>query len=174
VVPRLCEDRIHDGRKSRRLDLIDGFTHECPAIRVGRRLEATDIVDVLPDPFILCGVPDRIRSDNGPEFVATSVRARIAAGGATMARVAPGSPEENGCVEPFDARRRDALLDGGIVSSPREARTISESRRRHSNTVHPHASAGYRPPAPEVFVPACVVTQAAPNSLSLAPRPTLH
>jgi putative transposase len=87
---------------------------------------------------------------------------------------------ENGCVEPFDARRRDALLDGGIVSSPREARIISESRRRHSNTVRPYASLDYRPLAPEVFPPACAAAPAAfprpapPNRLSSAPTPTLN
>jgi putative transposase len=94
VVPRLCEDRTRDGRKSRRLNLIAGFTHECLAIRVARRLEAVDVSDVLWDPFILRGVPDHIRSDNGPGFVATSVQAWIAAAGAKTACIAPGSPGE--------------------------------------------------------------------------------
>jgi hypothetical protein len=70
--------------------LNEGFTHECPAIRAARRLEAVDVVDVLPDPFSLRRVPGHIRSDNGPEFVATSVRARIAAVGATTACIASG------------------------------------------------------------------------------------
>jgi putative transposase len=55
-----------------------------------------------------------------------------------------------------------------------EAQIIIESWRRHYNTVRPHASLGYRLPAPEVFVPAFAVTKAAPNRLPVAPRPTLH
>ena len=60
------EDRTHDGRKFRLLNVIDEFTHECLAIRVGRKLKATDVIDVLSDLFILRGMPGHIRSDNGP------------------------------------------------------------------------------------------------------------
>jgi putative transposase len=133
-----------------------------------------DVIDVLSDLFILRGVPGHIRSDNGPEFVAKSVQAWIGAVGAKTAYIAPGSPWENGYVESFNARLRDELLNSEIFYSLREAQIIIESWRRHYNTVRPHASLGYRPPAPEVFVPAFAVTQAAPNRLPVAPRPTLH
>jgi putative transposase len=167
-------DPTHDGRKFRMLNIIDEFTHERLSIRVARQLKATDVIDVLSDLFILRGVPGHIRSDNGPEFVAKSVQAWIAAVGAKTAYIAPGSPWENGYIESFNARLRDKLLDGEIFYSLREAQIIIESWRRHYNTVRPHASLGYRPPAPEVFVPAFAVTQAAPNRLPVAPRPTLH
>src|SRR6188472_668349 len=67
------EDRTHDGRKYRMLNVIDEFTHECLAIRVARKLKAIDVIDVLSDLFILRGLPGHIRSDNGPEFVAKAV-----------------------------------------------------------------------------------------------------
>ena len=168
------EDRTHDGRKFRMLNIIDEFTHECLAIRVARQLKAVDVIDVLSDLFILRGVPGHIRSDNGPEFVAKAVQAWIAGVGARTAYIEPGSPWENGYVESFNARLRDELLNGEIFYSLREAQIIIESWRRHYNTVRPHASLGYRPPAPEVFVPAFALTQAAPNRLSVAPRPTLN
>src|SRR3954452_22478672 len=76
------EDRTHDGRKYRMLNLIDEFTHECLAIRLARKLRATDVIDALTDLFILRGVPGHIRSDNGPEFVAKAVQAWITAVGA--------------------------------------------------------------------------------------------
>jgi transposase InsO family protein len=78
----------------------------------------------------------------------------IAAVGAKTAYIAPGSPWENGYIEWLNARLRDELLDGEIFYSQREAQIIIESRQRHYNTVRPHASLGYRPPAPVVFVPA--------------------
>jgi hypothetical protein len=68
------EDRTHDGRKYRMLDVIDEFTHECLAVRVSRRLKSTDVIDVPSDLFVLRGVPSHIRSDNGPEFVARPFR----------------------------------------------------------------------------------------------------
>jgi putative transposase len=141
---------------------------------VARQLKATDIIDVLSDLFIRRGVPGHIRSDNGPEFVAKSVQAWIAAIGAKTAYITPGSPGENGYIESFNARLRDELLNGEIFYSLHEAQIIIESWRRHYNTVRPHASLGYRPPAPEVFVPAFTLTQAALNRLAVAPRPTLH
>ncbi len=156
------------------LNVIDEFTHECLAIRVGRKLKAADVIDVLSDLFILRGVPDHVRSDNGPEFVAKAVQGWITSVGAQTAYIAPGSPWENGFVESFNARLRDELLDGEIFYSLREAQVVIESWRRHYNAVRPHASLGYRAPAPEVFVPALAAPPAAQATLPLAPRPTLH
>src|SRR3954467_942171 len=172
------EDRTHDGRKYRMLNLIDEFTHECLAIRVARKLKAIDVIDVLSDLFILRGVPGHIRSDNGPEFVARAVQEWITAVGAKTAYITLGSPWENGYVESFNARLRDELLDGEIFYTLREAQIVIESWRRHFNTISPHASLGYKPPAPEVFVPAFAAWPAAlrqPASLAtLAPRLVLN
>jgi transposase InsO family protein len=71
-------------------------------------------------------VPEHVRSDNGPEFVAQAVRDWITVVGAKTAYIAPGSPWENGYIESFNARRHDELLDGEIFYSLREARTVIE------------------------------------------------
>jgi transposase InsO family protein len=174
----VVEDRTHDGRKFRPLNAIDEFTHECLAIRVGRKLGAADVIDVLSDLFVLRGVPARIRSDNGPEFVAKAAQKWIAAVGAETAYIAPGSPWENGHVESFNARLRDELLRGEIFHSLREAQAVTESWRRHCNTIRPHASLGFRPPAPEVILPAFAAWPAAlrrpvsPTLQTVAPKPT--
>ena len=174
------EDRTHDGRKFRMLNVIDEFTHECLAIRVARKLKATDVIDVLSDLFILRGVPSYIRSDNGPEFIAQAVQDWIRAVGSKTAYIAPGSPWENGYVESFNARLRDELLNGEIFYSLREAELILESWRRHYNTVRPHASLRYKPPAPEVLIPSFTAWPDAPSRtapparLPVAPRPVLH
>jgi putative transposase len=147
------EDRSHEGRKLRLLNIIDEFTHECLAIRVARKLKSIDVIDALSDLFIMRGVPQHIRSDNGPEFIAKAVQDWIAAAGAKTAYIAPGSPWENGFIESFNARLRDELLDGEIFYTLREAQIVIESWRHHYNTKRPHASLGYRAPAPEVFVP---------------------
>ena len=174
------EDRTHDGRKFRLLNVLDGFTHGCPAIRVGRKLKAADAIDVLSDLFILRGAPAHIRSDNGPEFVAEAVRKWIAAVGARTAYIAPGSPRENGYVESFNARLRDELLNGETFPSLREAEAVIESWRRHYDTLRPHAPLGFRPPAPEVILPAFAAWPAAlrrpasPTLQTVAPKPTLN
>lgn len=171
------EDRTHDGRKFRLLNVIDEFTHECLAIRVGRQLKAADVIDVLADLFLLRGVPAHIRSDNGPEFVAKSVQSWISAVGAKTAYITPGSPWENGYVESFNARLRDELLNGEIFYSLREAEVVIQSWRRHYNTIRPHASLGFRPPAPEVLLPALAAwpvtlrRPSPPSTQVVAPRP---
>jgi putative transposase len=161
--------------------VVDEFTRECLAIRVARKLKAADVIDVLSDLFILRGVPAHIRSDNGPEFVAKMVRNWITAVGAKTAYIEPGSPWENGYVESFNARLRDELLNGEVFYSLREAEVVIESWRRHYNAVRPHASLGFRPPAPEVVLPAFaawppVLRSPAPppTTQTVAPRPMLH
>jgi transposase InsO family protein len=134
------EDRSHEGRKLRLLNIIDEFTHECLAIRVARKLKSIDVIDALSDLFIMRGVPQHIRSDNGPEFIAKAVQDWIAAAGAKTAYIAPGSPWENGFIESFNARLRDELLDGEIFYTLREAQIVIESWRHHYNTKRPHAS----------------------------------
>src|SRR3989440_10524993 len=115
------EERTHDGRKFRMLNIIDEFTHECLAIQVSRRLKSIDVIDVLCDLFILRGVPGHVRSDNGPEFVAKAVQERIGAVGTNTAYITPGRPWEYGIIESFNARLRDELLDGEIFYTLREA-----------------------------------------------------
>jgi putative transposase len=171
------EDRTHDGRKYRMLNVIDEFTRECLAIRVRRRLNAVDVIDVLTDLFILHGIPGHIRSDNGPEFVAIAVRTWIAAVGAKTAYIEPGSPWENGYCESFNAKLRDELLDGEIFYSLKEAQTLIESWRRHFNTSRPHSALGYRPPAPESvpWPPSPASLPGAPvANPTMVPRPAMN
>jgi putative transposase len=128
------EDRTHDGRKYRMLNVIDEFTRECLAVRVDRKLSSIDVIDVLSSLFILHGVPGHVRSDNGPEFIAKAVRAWIAAVGARTAYIEPGSPWENGYIESFNSKLRDELLDGEVFYSLAEAKVVIESWRQHDNT----------------------------------------
>lgn len=147
------EDRTHDGRRYRMLNIVDEFTREALAIRIDRRLRSTDVIDTLADLFILRGIPGHIRSDNGSEFIATAVRNWIAAVGAKTAYIEKGSPWENGYIESFNGKLRDELLNGEIFYSLREAQIVIEQWRQHYNTRRPHSSLGYRPPAPEVIMP---------------------
>jgi transposase InsO family protein len=145
-------DRTHDGKAFRMLCIIDEFTREALAIRVARKIKSADVIEALADLFILRGVPAHIRSDNGPEFVALALREWIAAVGAKTAYIEPGSPWENGYCESFNGKLRDELLNGEIFYSLKEAKTVIEAWRRHYNTIRPHSSLGYLPPAPEALV----------------------
>ena len=142
------EDRTHDGRVLRMLVVVDEFTRECLAIRVERRLGSDEVLEVLAELLVERGMPAHIRSDNGPEFAATAVRAWLARLRVGTLFIEPGSPWENGCCESFNGKLRDELLDREIFCSLREAQVLIEAWRRHYNTIRPHAALGYRPPAP--------------------------
>ena len=169
------EDRTHDGRRFRMLNVIDEFTRECLAIRIGRKLKGIDVIDVLSDLFILRGVPGHIRSDNGPEFIASAVQAWIAAVGARTAYITPGSPWENGYCESFNSKLRDELLNGEIFYSLAEAKVIIEAWRRYYNTERPHSSLGYKPPAPQAIIwPAPPPGSTPPSAQAMAEKPIIH
>ena len=110
------------------------------------------MIDVLSDLFILRGTPGHIRSDNGPEFAATAVRGWISGVGAQTAYIEPGSPWENGYVESFNGKLRDELLNAEVFNTLAEAKVLTQQWRNHYNTVRPHSSLRYRPPAPEVLL----------------------
>ena len=115
------------------LNIVDEFTREYPTIRVVRKLNSTDVVDLLSSLFILRGVPAHIRSDHVPEFLTEAVQRWIGLVGAKTAYITSGSPWENGYIESFNARLRDELLNGDIFCSLREAQIVIESWRRHYN-----------------------------------------
>ncbi len=143
------EGRTHDGRKFRILSIIDEASRECLALPVARRLRSEDVLAALAELFVTRGPPAHIRSDNGPEFIANAVQQWLAKIGVKTLYITPGSPWENGYCESFNGSMRDELLNGEVFYTLAEAKILIEAWRRHYNTVRPHSSLGYRPPAPE-------------------------
>jgi len=145
-------DRTHDGRPFRLLTLVDEYTRECLSIDVARRMNSDDVLERLSWMFAIRGVPDHLRSDNGPEFTAKVVRHWLARVGVKTLFIEPGSPWENGYVESFNGRLRDELLNGELFYTLKEAKVLIEQWRVHYNTIRPHSALGYRPPAPETVI----------------------
>ena len=147
------EAQTHDGRKLRLMTLIDEFTRECLAIRVARRINGFGVLEAMADVMLMRGVPEHIRSDNGPEMTSKAVRNWLTQVGAKTLFIEPGSPWENGYCESFNGKLRDELLNGEIFYSLKEAQIVIEQWRKHYNTVRPHSALLYRPPAPQTFTP---------------------
>ncbi|HEY5212638.1 MAG TPA: IS3 family transposase [Acidobacteriaceae bacterium] len=144
--------RTHDGRSVRLLNLIDEHTRESLLVRAERRWSSARVISALADVMAMKGVPEHLRSDNGPEFVAKDLRKWLAKTGAKTLYIEPGSPWENGYCESFNSKLRDEFLNGEIFYSIKELRVLAERWRVHYNTVRPHSSLGYRPPAPEAWL----------------------
>ena len=145
-------DRTTDGRAFKILNIIDEFTRECLAILVARKIKTQDVIDLLFHLFIFRGIPEHLRSDNGPEFTAKAIRSRLNRLGIKTLYIEPGSPWENGYIESFNGKLRDELLDREIFTTLNEAKVLIEQWRKEYNQVRPHSAKNYRPPAPETIL----------------------
>ncbi len=146
-------DRTHDGRPMRMLTVIDESSRECLAITVGRSLTSDDVLETLTGLFTRHGPPAYIRSDNGPELTAKVVRDWLRELGVKTLFIEPGSPWENGYNESFNGTLGEEVLKREIFFTLTEAKVLIEQWRREYNTIRPHSSLGYRPPAPEAIRP---------------------
>ena len=128
------------------------FGYERLAIDVKRQMNHQDVLDRLAELFVDRGVPEFIRSDNGSEFTAQAVRDWLQAVGVRTLYIEPGSPWENGCIESFNGKLRDELLNMEIFDTLGEAKVLVERWRRDYNQIRPHSALAYRPPAPEALL----------------------
>jgi len=145
--------RTSDGRSFRILTLIDEYSRECLALLVDRGITSQDVIDQLFNLFVLKGIPENIRSDNGTEFTAREIINWLNHLGVKTLFIEPGSPWENGYIESFNGKMRDELLNREIFTTLTEAKVLIEEWRREYNQVRPHSALGYRPPAPEAIIP---------------------
>lgn len=152
-------DQTADGRLLKILPIVDEYTRECLVMLAGRRLTAQDVIRALRQAARGRGMPEHLRSDNGPEFIAQAVRRWLAQEGTKTLYIEPGSPWENAYSESFNSRLRDEVLNGELFTSEKEAAVLLEQHRRAYNEERPHSALGYV--APAVFARQCVrATQA--------------
>jgi len=145
--------RASDGRAFRILAILDEYTRECLAILVKRQISSQDVIDQLFELFLLKGIPEHIRSDNGPEFTSKEIRNWLNQIGVKTLFIEPGSPWENGYIESFNGKLRDELLNREIFTTITEAKILIEQWRKEYNHIRPHSALRYRPPAPEATMP---------------------
>jgi len=139
-------DQLENGVKLKMLTVLDEFTRECLGLLVERSITAAGVIGFLEVLMLQRGVPENVRSDNGPEFVATAVKQWAGSEGIVMNLITPGSPWENGHVESFHAKFRDGCLNREIFGNLLEAKVVVEDWRRQYNEQRPHSSLGYQTP----------------------------
>jgi len=140
------EDRTEKGRKLRFLCIVDEYTRECLAIRVEPSICSDQVLETLEWLFLIRGVPEYIRSDNGPEFIAHDLCNWLDEKDCKTIFITPGSPWENGYIESFNGKFRDECLNCELFENGRQAQIIAENWRVEYNTYRPHSSLGYMTP----------------------------
>jgi len=145
-------EQTSDGRSLKILTVMDEYTRECLAIHVARKMTAFEVIEQLADLFLKRGIPEHLRSDNGSEFTAQVIRGWLKRLGVKTLYIEPGSPWENGYIESFNGKLRDELLNREIFDTLHEAKVLADRYRWEYNSIRPHSSLGYRPPAPEAYL----------------------
>jgi putative transposase len=141
------EDQTENGTRFRVLTLLDEHTRECLAVHVDWSIRAVDVITVVEAAFARYGVPEHLRSDNGPEFIAYAIQDWLRDKNVKTIYITPGSPWENAYIESFHDKLRDECLNREIFGSLLEARVVIEQWRLEYNGWRPHSSLGYQTPA---------------------------
>ncbi len=140
------EGKTLNGGKLRILSATDEFTRESLALKVEKSFISERVCETLEELVFSRGVPQALRMDNGPEFVALVLRGWCHRKGVNGAYITPGKPWENGYAESFHARLRDEFLDGEVFASVLDARVRLGGFRRYWNEERLHSSLGYLTP----------------------------
>jgi putative transposase len=161
-------DRTTSGSALKWLSIVDEFTRECLTLKVARGITSEDVIDALAELFAMRGVPQHVRSDNGPEFIAHAIQQWFAQVGVETLYIAPGSPWENGYAESFHSRLRDEFLALEEFENVAAARKLTTAWQDDYNHHRPHSSLGYATPAEF----AARWAASAPELASATPQPT--
>ena len=140
-------DETSDGRRLKLTNIVDEFTREALAMRVGRSCNTDQLIDIIENLAAARGAPEHLRMDNGPELVAWGLREWCRLAGTRTGYIEPGSPWENPFVESFNGRARDELLNVEDFADLSEAQVVVEAWRIEYNTFRPHSALGGLTPA---------------------------
>lgn len=140
------KDATSDGRALRILSIVDEYTRECLGLDVARRFKAADVVAVLERIIGERGKPANLRSDNGPEFVATSVMQWADGRGVRLVRSEPASPWQNPFNESFNGTARREFTERELFGSLLEAKVLCEVYRWWYNNRREHSRIGKMTP----------------------------
>jgi transposase InsO family protein len=133
-------DETADQRRLKMANVVDEFTRECLAIRVGRSCDADQLIDVLEVLTTERRAPTYLRMDNGPEMIAWALRDWCRLSGTATTYIEPGAPWENPFVESFNGRFRDECLNIEDFGDLPEAQLVVEDWRIEYNTFRPHSA----------------------------------
>ena len=141
-------DALFNGGKFRGLTIVDNYSRECLAIRVGQSLKGTDVVAALEQICRERGlVPARIQTDNGSEFISKEMDRWAYENGVVMDYSRPGKPTDNPFIESFNGSFRDECLNAHWFLSLQDAADKIEAWRIEYNNFRPHSSLNDMTPA---------------------------
>jgi len=140
-------DALANKRKIKMLTVIDCYSRECLRIEVDTSLNGARVARVMEELREQRGLPQKIVTDNGPEFAGKMLDAWAYTRDVKLHFIQPGKPSQNGYIESFNGKLRDECLNEHWFMSLNEARKLIEEWRYEYNHERPHSALGGLPPA---------------------------
>ncbi len=139
-------DSATDGRKFRTLNIIDNFNREVLAIEIDLSLPVSLVIHCLDQVAVERHYPRKLRSDNGPEFIAHALKAWAERCGIDHRHIEPGKPTQNAYIERFNRTFREDVLSMNAFENLDEVRDVSTRWQYDYNHHRPHRALGRVPP----------------------------
>jgi len=133
-------DALSTGRRFKILTIVDDFSRISPGILVDRSIPAKKVTYFIDQISLLYGYPERVRTDNGPEFTSAVFHQWAIQRNIQVEHIRPGKPMENSYIESFNGKLRDECLNENWFLSMRNAKEKVEYWRRFYNEERPHSS----------------------------------
>ena len=145
-------DKLSNGRPYKMLTVLDEYTREALCVTVRPKMNADDVLEALYELLMKRGKPEYIRSDNGPEFIATALQLWLIKIGIKPIQIYPGSPWENGYNERFNGTLRHEILNAEWFHTIKQAQTAINIWLKQYNNIRPHHALNMRTPVPETLL----------------------
>jgi putative transposase len=139
-------DALLNGRKFRTLNLLDDFNREALAIEIDTSLPAERVVRILEQTIQWRGKPQRIRVDNGPEFISSKLGLWCEEHQINLQFIQPGKPSQNAYIERFNGSFRKDILDAYLFETLSQVRTLADEWMHDYNYERPHDALNGRSP----------------------------
>lgn len=139
-------DALFDGRRIRTLNIVDHYNRQCQGIKIGFNIPARVVISYLEQRIDLYGKPQKIRTDNGPEFRSRLFQKWLQKSEITWSRIQKGKPQQNAIIERFNKTYREDILDANIFKSIEHVQQVTDTWIREYNCERPHQSLNYQTP----------------------------
>jgi len=140
-------DSLADGRRIRTLNIIDHFNRKCKGIKASFNFPASAVIQYLEQRIEMYGKPERIRTDNGPEFRSKLFQKWMAKNTIEWSRIQKGKPQQNAIIERFNKTYREDVLDANIFYSLDSVNQITQTWVEEYNNERPHQSLNFKTPS---------------------------